>query len=63
VKPRRIPQSWAPITISPCPHSLLTTFLFTTLYTGLTVLIFDEGGKLESPVKNPRDMRKNNTSN
>jgi len=48
-KPRRIPQSWAPITVSPRPHSLLTTFLLTTLYTRLTVLIFDEGGKPENP--------------
>jgi len=62
-KPRKIPLSWAPITVSPRPHSLLTTFLFTTLYTRLTVLIFSEGGKPENPEKNPRGMRKNNTSN
>jgi len=63
VKSRRIPQSWAPITVSPRPHSLLTTFLFTTLYTRLTVLIIDEVGKPENPEKNPRVMRKNNTLN
>jgi len=38
-------------------------FLFTTLYTQLTVLIFDEGGKLENLQKNPHGMRKNNTLN
>jgi len=38
-------------------------FLFTTLYSQLTVLVFDEREKPEKPEKNPHGMRKNNTLN